>query len=111
MSEKNTKITNLNLCELENITDVGLEHISKTLKDLETVLLNSCANISDRGLFDLISTCSKLSRLEILGVNRLTDDGIRKLSKHVGGLEIVRFTSNQTAGIGKAAYVVEICQI
>ena len=105
VSENSTKITTLNLCECENITDTGLEYLSNTMQSLEKLFVNSCPNISDCGLVSLASKCPLLSHLDILGVNRLTDEGIRNLSKHVSSLEHIRFTSNQTSGIGKAAYV------
>ena len=74
------------------------------MQSLEKIHLNACPNVSDCGLVTLASRCPVLSHLDILGVNRLTDEGIRNLSKHVSALEHIRFTSDQTTGIGKAAY-------
>ena len=38
--------------------------------------LNRCWDITDVGIFSLVSSCSKLVTLELVGIVRLTNDGI-----------------------------------
>jgi Leucine Rich repeat len=75
---KSKKIISLNLAGCQNITDVGLKHLS-TLRSLTQLNLYNCYQITDVGLQHL-STLHSLMLLDLGWCGRITDVGLQHLS-------------------------------
>ena len=73
------KILALNLAWCDQITDDGLQHISK-LQNLQSLKLNGCYKITDTGL-EHISNLEKLQTLNLYRCDNVTDKGLQHISK------------------------------
>lgn len=83
----------LNHCQ---ITDDGLERLSKNLHDLQTLNIGQCDRITDRGIESLATELQQLSAIDLYGCTEITRKGLEvimklpKLTKLNLGLWLVR---------------------
>ncbi|KAL6123199.1 hypothetical protein ACLB2K_075721 [Fragaria x ananassa] len=93
------------------ISDEALEAIGSALCFIDTLKLEDCCNITDRGLGFLASgnTSQTLRKLILVGCHRITDTGIVHLSANMRILEILGLSFGaeqlvtETAGVAISA--------
>ena len=65
-------------CQL--ITDLGIRALTRSCKNLESVNVSSCYELSDAG-FESLGTCSCLHSVDACGCEQLTDTGLQALAR------------------------------
>lgn len=103
LSEKCLELRELVLEDCTGITDNGLSAL-RTCTSLEVINLNRCCNVSERGIASIVKSCLKLACWSLIGVNQLTDEGIRSMYVNRTAMKELRLTSGETTGVGKGAY-------
>lgn len=68
------------------ITDVSLEALGKNSKKLETLTLQGCERITDKGCQVLLQGCRSLTSLNLRGVTGLTEASVRGTTEIGRGL-------------------------
>lgn len=61
------------------VTDVALSAIARHCRQLESVKLGSCGDVSDAGVEALVSSCANLRELDLTNCALVTDRGARAL--------------------------------
>ena len=82
----NLKCLILKGCE---ITDAGIEHLSKGCRHLQSLDLTDCRQITNWGVEKLSQTCEVLEELNLEECFKLTDNGIKCISTHCVKLGIL----------------------
>ena len=65
-------------CQL--LTDNGIQALTSSCKNLETVNISSCYELSDRA-FECLGSCRSLQTIDACGCERLTDMGLQALAE------------------------------
>lgn len=75
-----TSFTNLEELDLSctECSDLALHHFSRHLVNLHTLVLTNCKNITDSGLFTLVTGLKKLENLDVTNSKKITNEGIMK---------------------------------
>ena len=68
-------------CQL--VTDRGIQALTSSCTNLETVNVSSCYELSDRA-FESLGSCRSLQTIDACGCERLTDMGLQALAKNAG---------------------------
>eukprot|EP01147_Barroeca_monosierra_P001534 gene1534-4684_t len=76
------------------LSDRGIESVSKTCKNLSTVLLNDSSCLTDKGLEVLVKNCQYLTQLSLRSCPNITDEGLHAIGKHSTMLTHLELTDN-----------------
>ena len=82
----------LDLSRLKAVNDSVLKTLGDVCRNLETVKLNYCKDITDQGVIDLVHVV-ELEQLELCGCEHLTDKACEAVSKRGSKLIIIKFDS------------------
>ncbi|CAK0737833.1 hypothetical protein CVIRNUC_000955 [Coccomyxa viridis] len=80
------KSIDLSGCQL--VTDRGIQALTSSCKNLDTVNISSCYELSDRA-FESLGSCRSLQTIDACGCERLTDIGLQALAENAGKLRSV----------------------
>ncbi|XP_027363525.1 F-box protein At3g58530 isoform X2 [Abrus precatorius] len=75
-----TRLTFLDLCGAQNLSDEGVSCISKC-KNLVSLNLTWCVRVTDEGVISLAEGCTSLEFLSLFGIIGVTDKCLEALSK------------------------------
>ncbi|KAK2454527.1 RNI superfamily protein [Trifolium repens] len=75
-----TRLTFLDLCGAQNLSDQGLQCISKC-KNLVSLNLTWCVRVTDEGVISVAQSCTSLEFLSLFGIVGVTDTCLEALSK------------------------------
>lgn len=64
-----------------SITDEGLDRISKSLHDLQTLNIGQCARVTDVGLKALGENCLNLKAIDLYGCTKISAQGLNQVMK------------------------------
>ena len=65
------------------MTDRGIQALTSSCKNLDTVNISSCYELSDRA-FESLGSCRSLQTIDACGCERLTDIGLQALAENAG---------------------------
>lgn len=102
LAEGGTRITSLDVSFCDKIGDQALVHISQGLFNLKSLSLSAC-QISDEGLDKISRALHELETLNIGQCSRITDTGITTLAESLTGLRYIDLygcTGITTVGLG-----------
>jgi len=91
----------LNICACESVTDQGIQHISKYLKNLVALNISYLPLVTEKGLKELVSNCLNLGELYVCGNSNVDQALIGELqviqqSQHHSKSSLVIFASCNT---------------
>ena len=73
-------VQNVDLSGCQLVTDLGIRALTRSCKNLESVNVSSCYELSDAG-FESLGTCRRLQSLDACGCEQLTDTGLQALAR------------------------------
>ncbi|KEH41769.1 putative leucine-rich repeat domain, L domain-containing protein [Medicago truncatula] len=94
-----TRLTFLDLCGAQNLSDQGLQSISKC-KNLVSLNLTWCVRVTDEGVIAIAQSCTSLEFLSLFGIVGVTDKCLVALSKSCSN-SITTLDVNGCIGIKK----------
>ncbi|XP_058766331.1 F-box protein At3g58530-like [Vicia villosa] len=94
-----THLTFLDLCGAQNLSDEGLECISKC-KNLVSLNLTWCVRVTDKGVIAVAQSCTSLEFLSLFGIVGVTDKCLEALSNSCSN-SITTLDVNGCIGIKK----------
>ena len=81
-------LVSLDLTDQYSLSNKAIKHLGEVCRNLRSITLKRCANISDEGLVAL-ATCADLQYLNVLGMKKLTVIGLHRLITLVPGIQQV----------------------
>ena len=73
-------VQDIDLSGCQLVTDLGIRALTQSCRNLESVNVSSCYELSDAA-FESLGTCRGLRSLDACGCEQLTDAGLRALSQ------------------------------
>lgn len=92
------KLTELNLEDLSIVNDGLLTAVSSSLRNLHTLRLHACPNLSHNGISKLLECSTQLQALEISGCPNVSDSIFSSLAALENKEEGVAFVAEPSAG-------------
>jgi len=88
----------LRLAFCTKISNDGITNVVKILNDLKVLSLDSCRQVEDQLLFQITKSCKNLIELNLNWCNLITNHGIIEIAKHLHSLRIIRLRGCKNIG-------------
>lgn len=83
-----SRLRKITLCCVDNLHDAGVRAFTRHCRDLTTLSLSRCRNLTDHAL-DALSNCKSLKELKLKGDFQFTPSGLARVGENCRGLVTV----------------------